>query len=138
MPAPAFDVVVVGGGMAGVTVAAALAPICRPVPPGDARPAELDVALALDRAPQATTLGLRSVVRAWAGLRTFAPDGLPVVGADDVVEGLVWLAGQGGYGIQMAPALALVDATAVTGAPLPASLDGLDVDALRPGQARRP
>lgn len=45
------------------------------------------------------------VERSWGGLRTFAPDGDPVIGYDDAVEGLFWLAGQGGYGIQTSPAL---------------------------------
>jgi D-arginine dehydrogenase len=107
-----------------------------PAPPGDARPEELDVARALERARAATTLGLRSVVRAWAGLRTFAPDGLPVVGADDEAAGLVWLAGQGGYGIQLAAALALVAAASVTGSAPAVSLADLDVDALGPRRAR--
>jgi D-arginine dehydrogenase len=105
-----------------------------PVAPCDARPEEADVALALERVAAATTLGLRSVVRAWAGLRTFAPDGLPVVGADPAAEGFVWLAGQGGYGIQMAPALAALAAALVTAAPVPAALAGLDVEALGPGR----
>ena len=48
--------------------------------PCDARAEELDVALALDRIQQATTLPVRSVRRAWAGLRTFSPDAAPVVG----------------------------------------------------------
>jgi D-arginine dehydrogenase len=55
---------------------------------------------------EATVLGLRSVVTAWAGLRTFAPDRNPVAGPDPAAPALWWLAGQGGYGIQVAPALA--------------------------------
>jgi D-arginine dehydrogenase len=88
-----------------------------PSEPCDARPDDLDVALALDRVNEATTLGLRSVVTAWAGLRTFTPDRNPVAGADPAAggKGLFWLAGQGGYGIQMAPALAKLAAGAVLG-----------------------
>jgi D-arginine dehydrogenase len=77
-----------------------------PSPPCDARPAEEDVALGIERVNAATTLGLRSVVTAWAGLRTFAPDRVPVCGPDGETSGLWWLAGQGGYGIQTAPAMA--------------------------------
>ncbi len=77
-----------------------------PSEPCDARPADVDVALALERVNEATVLGLRSVVTAWAGLRTFAPDRNPVAGPDPAAPGLWWLAGQGGYGIQIAPALA--------------------------------
>jgi D-arginine dehydrogenase len=86
-----------------------------PSEPGDARPDEIDVALALERVNEATTLRLRSVVTAWAGLRTFTADRNPVAGPDPAREGLFWLAGQGGYGIQMAPALAKLAAGAVLG-----------------------
>lgn len=81
-----------------------------PSPPCDARPDEIDVALALDRVNAATRLGLRSVVRAWAGLRTFSPDRLPVVGADRSDPSFVWCAGQGGFGIMTAPAMAALGA----------------------------
>lgn len=74
--------------------------------PCDAQPDELDVALALERVRDATNLPLRSVRRAWAGLRTFAPDRIPVVGEDPRAPGFWWLAGQGGAGIKTAPAMA--------------------------------
>jgi D-arginine dehydrogenase len=83
-----------------------------PSEPCDARPDDLDVARALDNVNAATTLGLRSVRTAWAGLRTFAPDRNPVVGPDPAEPSFVWLAGQGGYGIQTAPALARLAAGA--------------------------
>jgi D-arginine dehydrogenase len=94
-----------------------------PSEPLDARPDDLDVALAIERVNAATTLDLRSVVTAWAGLRTFAPDRNPVVGPDPAQPAFVWLAGQGGYGIQTAPALARLAAdlvTAKTATPPPA------------------
>lgn len=74
--------------------------------PGDPRPDELEIARALDDINEVTTLGLRSVRTSWAGLRTFAPHGEPVAAWDEEVEGLFWLVGLGGYGIQIAPALA--------------------------------
>jgi D-arginine dehydrogenase len=77
-----------------------------PSPPCDAKPDEADVALALDHINAATTLDLRHVRAAWAGLRTFSPDRVPVVGRDPDVPTFVWLVGQGGFGIQTAPALA--------------------------------
>ena len=52
-----------------------------PAEPGDARPDELDVALALERVEEATGLGLRSIRTSWAGLRSFVPDRRPVVGS---------------------------------------------------------
>ena len=77
-----------------------------PVPPSDVQPEELDVALAIDRIERATRFRVLRVPRRWAGLRTFAPDRTPVVGMEEMAPGFFWLAGQGGYGIQTAPALA--------------------------------
>lgn len=74
--------------------------------PGDPKPDELEIARAIEAVNAVTTLGLRSVSTAWAGLRTFAPDGNPVVRWDAKAEGYFWYVGQAGYGIQMAPALA--------------------------------
>jgi D-arginine dehydrogenase len=94
-----------------------------PTEPGDVRPDDLAVATAIERVNTATTLDLRSVVSAWAGLRTFAPDRNPVVGPDPDAPGFCWLAGQGGFGIQTAPALAKMTADAlVSSAPLPPAI----------------
>lgn len=86
-----------------------------PHPPGDPRPDELEIARCLDSINGVTTLGLRSVRTSWAGLRTFAPHGEPVARWDDDVDGLFWFVGQGGYGIQIAPALAVDGAARVLG-----------------------
>ncbi len=51
-------------------------------------------------------LGAPTPSRAWAGLRTFAPDGIPVAGFDPARKRVFWLAGQGGCGIETAPILA--------------------------------
>lgn len=75
-----------------------------PSEPCDARPREVDVALAIERINESTTLGIRTVRSSWAGLRTFAPDEDMVIGFDPDVDGLVWLVGQGGTGIQTSPA----------------------------------
>jgi D-arginine dehydrogenase len=88
-----------------------------PSRPCDAQPDEVDVAIALDRVNKATALGLRSIVSAWTGLRTFARDRNPVVGADEMAPGFFWLAGQGGSGIQMAPALARLAAALIAEEP---------------------
>jgi D-arginine dehydrogenase len=74
--------------------------------PCDVQPEELDVAIGVERVEAALELDVRRVSHRWAGLRTFAPDRVPVVGYDAEVPGLFWCAGQGGYGIQTAPALA--------------------------------
>lgn len=76
-----------------------------PLEPCDAQVDEIDVALGLDRVNEALGITLRSVRRAWAGLRTFAPDRVPVVGCDPGNDAFIWLAGQGGAGIKIAPAL---------------------------------
>lgn len=77
-----------------------------PDEPGDARPRAADVRTATNLLRVYTNVRGVDVRRTWAGLRSFAPDHLPVVGPDPAVEGLWWLAGQGGYGIQTSPALA--------------------------------
>jgi D-arginine dehydrogenase len=77
-----------------------------PSPPGDCRPEEADVARALDHVRENTTLAARSITAAWAGLRTFAPDRGLVLGADPALPTFVWAVGQGGFGIQTAPAAA--------------------------------
>ncbi|MEM7780136.1 MAG: FAD-dependent oxidoreductase [Pseudomonadota bacterium] len=77
-----------------------------PTQPCDAAPEEMDVALAIDRFERATHWRIEAVERRWAGLRSFAPDRLPVYGRDPECEGFNWFAGQGGFGIQTAPAAA--------------------------------
>jgi D-arginine dehydrogenase len=93
-----------------------------PSEPHDARADEVAVALAIERVNEATTLGLRSVQTAWAGLRTFAPDRNLVIGPDGAVPTFHWLAGQGGFGIQTAPAVARLAAAAVGGGEVPPAL----------------
>lgn len=72
----------------------------------DAAPDELDVALAIDRFEQVVDWRIERVEHRWAGLRSFAPDRLPVYGFDPLAAGFFWFAGQGGFGIQTAPAAA--------------------------------
>jgi D-arginine dehydrogenase len=91
-----------------------------PSEPVDARPLDEDVALGIERVNEATTLNVRHVRTAWAGLRTFAPDRNPVVGFG--AESFFWLAGQGGYGMQTAPAMAALAAALVRGKDAPAGL----------------
>jgi len=83
--------------------------------PGDAAPEELDVAMAIDRFEQVVDWRVDALEHKWAGLRSFAPDRLPVYGFDPVVEGLFWCAGQGGFGIQTAPAAAKLAAALLLG-----------------------
>ena len=67
---------------------------------------DLDIALAIDRFQGVSNLSVKRIQSRWAGLRTFAPDGNFVVGADPRLVGYFWFAGQGGYGFQSAPAMA--------------------------------
>ena len=86
-----------------------------PSEPCDAAPEELDVAIAIDRFQQVTDWRIEAVERRWAGLRSFAPDRLPVYGFDAHAEGFFWFAGQGGFGIQTAPAAARLGAQLLLG-----------------------
>ncbi|MGH3776110.1 MAG: NAD(P)/FAD-dependent oxidoreductase [Pseudonocardiaceae bacterium] len=102
-----------------------------PVEPGDVRPDPLDVAVALERVEAVTGLGLRSVQSSWAGLRSFVADRDPVVGAWPQHPGFHFFAGQGGSGIESAPALAALGAAAVLGNSPPPDIP-LDLAALAP------
>lgn len=77
-----------------------------PSNPCDAAPEEIDVALAVDRFEQVVDWPITRVEHRWAGLRSFAPDRLPVYGFAPQDERFFWFAGQGGFGIQTAPAAA--------------------------------
>jgi D-arginine dehydrogenase len=105
-----------------------------PVEPSDVQPEELDVAIAIDRVERATGLTIARVRRKWAGLRTFAPDRAPVIGFDAAAPGFFWLAGQGGYGIQTAPAAAALAAALVRDEPRPPELASFDPAAVAPAR----
>ena len=96
-----------------------------PSEPTDARAEELDIAIAIDRINEATTLDLRTVRQSWAGLRTFSPDGDLVIGPDAADPTFVWCAGQGGYGIETSPAAGEATAALALGRPLPRELDAV-------------
>lgn len=86
-----------------------------PSPPCDAAPEELDVARVIDRFQQATDWTIEAVERRWAGLRSFSPDRMPVYGPDPENNAFIWFAGQGGFGIQTAPAAARLGAQIMLG-----------------------
>ncbi len=96
--------------------------------PTDPRPRTEDVALAIDRINQATTLRIRSVNSEWTGLRTFAPDREMAVGEDPAAPGFFWLVGQGGVGIRTSPAYGALLVSQVLGVGLPDDLLEADVD----------
>ena len=107
-----------------------------PSEPCDARPNTEDIALGVEELEAATTLEVRGVRRTWAGLRTFARDGVPVAGFDPDHPGFFWLAGQGGYGIKTSPALGRLAAALITGGCEPPPLTPEFVDTLSPGRFR--
>lgn len=93
-----------------------------PSAPVDAAPEELDIAVCIDRIQTTTTLSISHVRRCWAGLRTFAPDRTPVIGYDPDAVGFFWFAGQGGYGMQTAPAAARLGAALALEREIPSDL----------------
>ena len=107
-----------------------------PVEPQDVQPEELDIALAIDRLQQMTTLTIRRPTRTWAGLRSFVADGGLVGGWDPQVEGFFWVAAQGGYGIQTAPAMGEACAALACGEPIPPRLAAFGVTAAMLGVER--
>jgi D-arginine dehydrogenase len=105
-----------------------------PSAPCDAAPEELDVAIAIDRFEQVVDWRVAAVERKWAGLRSFAPDRLPIYGFDPAREGFFWFAGQGGFGIQTAPAAARLAAQLLLGLPKDAMTEQLDAALYAPAR----
>lgn len=100
----------------------------------DAAPEEIDVATAIDRFERVVDWPVERVERSWAGLRSFAPDRLPVYGWDRAVDGFFWCAGQGGFGIQTSPAAAKLAAALLLGDELDESLAGIDPEIFLPAR----
>jgi D-arginine dehydrogenase len=102
----------------------------------DARPEDYDVALAAWKIEAYTTLSVARIAHRWAGLRTFAADRVPVAGFAPGAKGFFWIAGQGGYGLQTAPAMAAVAEALITGRPWPAGLAERGADPAEVGIGR--
>ena len=105
-----------------------------PDEPGDTAPEELDVAIAIDRFEAVTDWRITALERRWAGLRSFAPDRLPVYGPDPADGSFFWFAGQGGFGIQTAPAAARLGAQIALGLGPDAMTRGIDPAVYAPGR----
>ncbi|MBJ6120725.1 NAD(P)/FAD-dependent oxidoreductase [Sphingomonas mollis] len=101
-----------------------------PTDPCDAAPEEIDVAIAIDRLQGAVDWRIEGVEHRWAGLRSFAPDRRPVYGFAE--PGFFWCAGQGGFGIQTAPAAATLAAALILGRS--PDLPGVDPACYAPGR----
>lgn len=105
-----------------------------PPPPPDAGPQARDVTMVGERVERATRLRVQRVVRRWAGINAFSPDGVPVVGMDERMPGFFWFAGMGGHGVQAAPALARAGAGLLVDGVVPDDLlaRGVTADDLMP------
>jgi D-arginine dehydrogenase len=108
-----------------------------PMDPCDCQPDEMDVALAAARFETATSLRIKRVTHKWAGLRSFVKDKTPVVGFAADVEGFLWLAGQGGYGIMTSPAMGRIAASLATGREIPSDI-AVRASDLSPGRLGQP
>lgn len=107
-----------------------------PMDPCDVKHEEADVARAIERITAVTTMTIRSIDHAWAGLRSFVADHRPVNGWDPTVPGFYWLAGQGGFGIKTSPSMARFGAGMILNGSPPRALTeaGLTGEALSPAR----
>jgi D-arginine dehydrogenase len=110
-----------------------------PSAPCDAQPDELDVAIAASRIESTLDFPLGRIERKWAGLRSFVADRTPVVGFDERIRDFFWLVGQGGYGIQTAPAMGRLAASLITSGAIPSDIASLGVQPQRlaPGRVQQ-
>jgi D-arginine dehydrogenase len=104
--------------------------------PCDAAPEEIDVALAIDRFEKVVDWQIEAVERKWAGLRSFAPDRVPVYGFDPQAPGFFWCAGQGGFGIQTAPAAAKMAAALILEGEPDRMVSHIDAEPFSPARFR--
>ena len=104
--------------------------------PCDAAPEEIDIATAIHRFEQVVDWPIERVERSWAGLRSFAPDRLPVYGFDRRVPGFFWCAGQGGFGIQTSPAAAKMAAAQLLEEQADPMVAHIDPEVFSPGRFR--
>lgn len=104
----------------------------QPSVPMDAWAEDMVIAEGLARYEAHVTVPVTRVLSTWAGLRTFTPDRCLALGVDARVRDFVWVAGQGGYGFQTAPAASQLVADLVAGrAP---QIDPAHVAAMDPGR----
>lgn len=105
-----------------------------PSPPCDVQPEDYEMALAAWRIEEATTLSVGRIALKWAGLRSFVADKVPTAGFAPDAPGFFWLAGQGGYGLQTSPAMAMAAEALLFGLPWPGLLSehGVEPHHIRP------
>lgn len=107
-----------------------------PSEPHDAFADDMALAEAIDQYQQVFDHEVTRIESSWGGLRTFTPDGNPAIGFDVVAQGFFWCAGQGGYGIQTAPALGAVAAALLQHNPVPDKIANFGVTAAELAPAR--
>ena len=107
-----------------------------PSEPCDAQPEEYDIALAAHNIESHITLDIERIHHSWSGLRTFSPDRQPIAGYDNGNPNFFWLVGQGGFGIQTAPALSKLAAVLALEESLPTEFEsaGLLASEVAPGR----
>ncbi len=105
-----------------------------PVQAGDAAPEEMDIAIAINRLEKTVSWDIMKLEKAWAGLRSFAPDRLPVYGFDRGNPHFYWFAGQGGFGIQTAPAAAKLARMQILGESAGEMTEKVDPDLYAPAR----
>jgi D-arginine dehydrogenase len=86
-----------------------------PMAPHDAFADDMVLAEGLARYEEMVTEPVTRLISNWAGLRTFAPDRVLVIGRDLREPSFFWLGGQGGYGFQSAPAASQLAADLIVG-----------------------
>jgi len=93
----------------------------------DRAPTLAGIRYVLDHACKiAPAVGRLRMLRTWAGLRPYTPDGLPLLGPAPGVDGLVLATGHDGSGIGMSPVSARLIAAVVTKADPPLPLEPFD------------
>lgn len=86
-----------------------------PAEPHDAWADDMVLAEGLARYEEFVTEPVTRLISNWAGLRTFSPDRVLVIGRDAREPSFFWLAGQGGYGFQCCPAASRLAADLIAG-----------------------
>jgi D-arginine dehydrogenase len=103
-----------------------------PMDPHDAFADDMVLAEGLARYEEMVTEPVTRLISNWAGLRTFSPDRGLVIGRDAEVPSFFWLAGQGGYGFQSAPAASQLAADLIFH--MPSDLSSALIKSLSPGR----
>ncbi|TCL00385.1 glycine/D-amino acid oxidase-like deaminating enzyme [Shimia isoporae] len=101
-----------------------------PMQPFDAWPDDMVLAEGIARYQEYVTEEVTQLTASWAGLRTFSPDRNLVLGPSTEDSTFFWVAGQGGYGFQSAPAASQYVADQIAGRA--SELDQKTCDALSP------